>query len=313
MKRVRFRSRFPVAADDLYSWHARDGAFERLVPPWQRVEVASREGSIRDGDVLTMQLSFGPLRTTWIALHDSHVEGEQFRDTQIRGPFRVWKHTHRMHAESLRSSVLEDDIVYEVPFEQLVDRFVPNLVHSEIRRMFRFRHLRTRMDVSRHDRFLSEPRIDFALLGNHPFAKQVRAFLTGGGHREVDALNATTLIDMRHLTGAASQVLFPIDNQHVITLYPRQDRPNGGAGTSRQTGIAVPPVVIGPSFKMPGLLDRFRASDSRVPGNVDDWIAEDDLIWWMYCSALRPGQASSEYTRSFATQDAARRFIAGRL
>ena len=38
------RSRMPVPATELFSWHAREGAFERLMPPWEAAELVERTG-----------------------------------------------------------------------------------------------------------------------------------------------------------------------------------------------------------------------------------------------------------------------------
>ncbi|HEU4753537.1 MAG TPA: TIGR01777 family protein, partial [Armatimonadota bacterium] len=55
------RSEIEVPAEELFAWHARPGAFERLVPPWERIRVLEREGGIRDGAHLLMELRKGPV------------------------------------------------------------------------------------------------------------------------------------------------------------------------------------------------------------------------------------------------------------
>ena len=37
-------SRLPVEPETAYGWHARPGAFERLVPPWQSIRVVESSG-----------------------------------------------------------------------------------------------------------------------------------------------------------------------------------------------------------------------------------------------------------------------------
>ena len=39
------RSRIPAPAEAVFDWHARPGAFERLTPPWQPVEIVERSGA----------------------------------------------------------------------------------------------------------------------------------------------------------------------------------------------------------------------------------------------------------------------------
>ena len=42
------RSRLEASADEVYRWHARPGALERLSPPWDPPVVESRAGTIED-------------------------------------------------------------------------------------------------------------------------------------------------------------------------------------------------------------------------------------------------------------------------
>jgi ligand-binding SRPBCC domain-containing protein len=313
MKHVRFRSLVPVPAADLFAWHASDGAFERLVPPWQNVEVVSRSGSIRDGDELTMKINLGPVSTTWLALHDSYVDGKQFRDTQVAGPFCVWKHTHRVHEETSRSSILDDDIEFEVPFDRVASPFIGHIVHKEIRKMFRFRHLRTRLDLHHHDQNRERPRLDFAVVGSHPLAGQLRAFLTGGGHNEAEVSKASTLIDLRQISKAGGSALAVAGEQHLIALHKGQHQHTTSLGRTKQTVIAVPPRVIGPSFAGARLFDVVPGIRSSFDRTDQEWIAEDDLIWLVHFLAMNPELTPHDFSNTFTTQNAAKRFLGGYL
>ena len=65
---MRWRSLMPVPAEELYAWHARPGAFERLLPPWERITVAAREGTFgTDGHRVAFRAhSLGPFKGTWL-------------------------------------------------------------------------------------------------------------------------------------------------------------------------------------------------------------------------------------------------------
>jgi ligand-binding SRPBCC domain-containing protein len=41
-----YRSRFEVSADELFDWHMRPGALERLTPPWQPMRVIESQGGM---------------------------------------------------------------------------------------------------------------------------------------------------------------------------------------------------------------------------------------------------------------------------
>ena len=52
MTRLRYRrhTRIAAPAEEVFSWHARPGALERLTPPWEQVTVESRTGGVEPGE-----------------------------------------------------------------------------------------------------------------------------------------------------------------------------------------------------------------------------------------------------------------------
>ncbi|MCC6358929.1 MAG: TIGR01777 family protein [Phycisphaerales bacterium] len=173
------RSTLGAPADALFGWHASPGAFERLAPPWETLRIIGRTGSIRDGDRLTFQLRKWPAWITWEAVHRGFVEGEQFVDEQLRGPFRRWVHTHRFERVDAGRSALVDHVDFEPPFAAITK----STVRRAIERMFRWRHERTRLDVERHQHFRDRPRLRVVIAGASGLVgTELAAFLTAGGH-----------------------------------------------------------------------------------------------------------------------------------
>ncbi|MCB9762497.1 MAG: TIGR01777 family protein [Alphaproteobacteria bacterium] len=179
------RTVMPVPPQELYNWHAREGAFERLIPPWESVDVEDRRGSITDGSRLIMRNRVGPFKMRWVADHREHVEGEQFQDVQTEGPFSSWVHTHRFlpHESGPNTSVLHDHIEYELPLGAAGDLVAGGRVRRRLEMMFAFRHRRTRWDLERHARFADQPRRVVAVTGASGLVgTALCAFLTTGGH-----------------------------------------------------------------------------------------------------------------------------------
>jgi len=50
MTEIAQRSLMPAAADELFAWQARPGAFERLLPPWEQVELRRVARSLSGGE-----------------------------------------------------------------------------------------------------------------------------------------------------------------------------------------------------------------------------------------------------------------------
>src|SRR5437899_2010252 len=109
------RSCIDAPAEEAFRWHARPGALERLTPPWTRLEVVERTGGIENGARAVLMMPLGPRRVRWVAEHFDYVEGRQFCDRQVAGPFAHWEHTHRFEPDGPSACSLEDRIVYALP------------------------------------------------------------------------------------------------------------------------------------------------------------------------------------------------------
>lgn len=169
----------PVSAETLHDWHAREGALQRLVPPWEAVELAEHTGTIADSRVVMRMGVMGPIRQTWVAQHSDHVPGRQFRDTQVSGPFAAWVHTHRFEPNEAGSELV-DHIDYTLPMGPLGSLFGGAFALARIERMFDFRHQRTAEDLSRH---AGKAPMRVAVTGaSGLIGTQLCAFLSTGGH-----------------------------------------------------------------------------------------------------------------------------------
>lgn len=146
------RSLMPASAEELFAWHSRPGAFERLVPPWERLEIRRPVRSLANGDRAEVLMRIGPFRQRWIAEHHALPDGIGFRDVQLTGPFAKWEHTHRMTSADAgnSSSWLEDHIHYDVPFGTIGRALVGRHIRQSVERTFAYRHRVTAADLAAH-------------------------------------------------------------------------------------------------------------------------------------------------------------------
>lgn len=180
------RSTFPVPVHELFAWHSRPGAFQRLTPPWESVEMEVDEGGIQEGARKVMVMRMGPVPLRWEAQHTDCKEDELFRDVQVRGPFATWEHEHRFSAEGDDRSGLEDHIVYRLPLSPLSQWVAGWAVRRKLERMFAFRHRTTQNDLERHAAFRDRKRLRVAITGASGLLGQnLTAFLQTGGHEVV--------------------------------------------------------------------------------------------------------------------------------
>ena len=140
--------RTPIAttAGALWRWHAAPGAFERLRPPWEQVEILARSGdALTDGLQVTLRLRRGPIALRWVLRHEAVEPGVGFDDVQVRGPFATWHHAHRFR-DHPDGALLDDTITATFPGGSLGRAIGAPILARQLDRMFRYRH-----DVTRHD------------------------------------------------------------------------------------------------------------------------------------------------------------------
>ncbi len=180
-----YARRSPIAASSgaLFRWHAQPGAFERLTPPWEPVEILERPAALEDGSRAVLAIRIGPFRKRWIAEHRACRPGVGFDDVQISGPFARWHHRHRMHARGPERSELVDHIEYALPFGPLGRLLGGRSVQRKLERMFRYRHEITAEDLLAHGGAAAGRSLRIVITGASGFlGRTLVPFLTTGGH-----------------------------------------------------------------------------------------------------------------------------------
>lgn len=180
------RSPMPCSRAELAAWHFRAGALERLVPGWSGVRVLQSLDGMRNGVIAELSVPLGVgIRSRWKAIHEEVVEGEQFVDRALSGPFAAWRHVHRFldaPAGTAAASVLEDDITFRLPLGAL-GSLGEGLVRGDLARTFAWRHRRTANDLARHAAWRGAP-LTVAISGASGLVgRALSAFLSTGGHR----------------------------------------------------------------------------------------------------------------------------------
>lgn len=175
----------PVA--EVFAWHERPGAFQRLAPPWQKLELLSQVGGIRDGAKVSLRTKIGPAWVRWDVEHRDYIEGVQFRDVQLRGPFAHWEHLHRVEpVDGGRACVLTDAITYQLPLGVLGRIGGGAFARAELERLFNYRHALTKADMETTTRYISVRPMTFVVAGASGLVgRQLTAFLQTQGHRVI--------------------------------------------------------------------------------------------------------------------------------
>lgn len=165
--------------DEVWRWHTRPGAVQRLSPPFLPMRAVVEAGSVADGTAeLRMGPSWGPL---WLAHHqaDSYQEGRRFVDVAevpvLRGMAeRVlpWRHEHLFQPLGPDQTRVTDMVTTRVP-------------RAVLARVFAYRHRQLSDDLATHRgmRALRPSPMTVAITGaSGTVGRSLSALLTTGGH-----------------------------------------------------------------------------------------------------------------------------------
>ncbi len=184
MQEFEYTSFIDAAASELFAWHERPGAFERLAPPWMPMRLESSEG-IRDGQETVLRLGWGPLAVRWVARHQDYHEGAAFTDVQVSGPFEAWTHVHEFEDHDSGRCKVTDRIFYEPPFGAAGEWMAGGHIENTLREQFAYRHRILRHDSGLHGRY-PQGSLTIAITGaSGLIGSTLAAFLKTGGHRVI--------------------------------------------------------------------------------------------------------------------------------
>ena len=203
-----FPMELPHGAGEVFDWHMRAGAFERLSPPWKRVEVLEREGTIRPGDRVVLRMRVGPLWFRWVARHGDWEEGRLFTDELEEGKlFARWYHRHRIEdlgtgGDGARCGMI-DEVWWRLPWAPLSHWVAGGHVARDLERVFHYRQRVLRDDLALHARFAERRRRRVLIAGSTGLVgSALTALLTTGGHE------VTRLVRRRKAGCADAQVVW---------------------------------------------------------------------------------------------------------
>ena len=144
--RMKFAKESVIKAppERVFAFHELPDAIERLIPPWEDVEVLQKADISQIGSRAILQIRvLGLFRKRWVAEHTLYDPPNVFEDIQVSGPFINWRHRHifEPHAEG---TVLRDEIEYRPPLWIFGTLAAPLVIAPKLAKMFAHRHEVTR-------------------------------------------------------------------------------------------------------------------------------------------------------------------------
>ena len=168
-------------AEFIYDWHTRDGAFDRLLPPWEKVQLLGVDGAFDHRSVHIKMKRFGaPIY--WTAHHKDIIPGRQFVDEQVKGPFKFWRHHHGFQPLADDRTKVVDDVEFKLPLSLVTHLVGGRMVRKDIAKMLTYRHAILKHDLELQYEWPLETQV-IGITGASGFIGQSLVnFLTAAGH-----------------------------------------------------------------------------------------------------------------------------------
>ncbi|MES2528103.1 MAG: TIGR01777 family oxidoreductase [Bdellovibrionota bacterium] len=129
----------PYDQTRVYSFFSEAKNLETITPPWLHFKIQKLSTpQIEQGTLIDYKLKIKGVPVRWRTLISSWYPKESFVDEQLKGPYKLWHHTHRFSTID-NGTLMTDRVVYQMPFGILGDFVRLVMVHRDIKTIFAYR------------------------------------------------------------------------------------------------------------------------------------------------------------------------------
>jgi len=141
IKREQF---IPQPTPAVFDFFQRAENLESITPPWLRFRILTPLPiAMRQGAMIRYRLRLRGLGITWLTEIAQWNPPWEFVDVQIKGPYRLWRHTHRFFRVG-GGTRMTDTVEYSLGFGILGELAHRVVVAADLARIFDYRALRIR-------------------------------------------------------------------------------------------------------------------------------------------------------------------------
>ncbi len=132
----------PLPRTDVFTFFADATNLERITPPMLSFKVLTALPiQMHPGTLIDYRIGLRGIPMRWRTEITAWDPPTRFADTQVRGPYREWVHTHTFEDED-GGTLMRDEVRYQVPGPTLLGRLAHAcVVRRDVTRIFEFRHL----------------------------------------------------------------------------------------------------------------------------------------------------------------------------
>jgi ligand-binding SRPBCC domain-containing protein len=132
--------RVEVPIDLAFAFYGDSDNLEPLTPPWLHFEVTTpRPLILRAGALLDYKLKLHSVPVRWTTLIETWEPPLRFVDSQAKGPYSLWEHTHLFERAGDGATIIHDRVRYAIPLGPLGTIAHRLFVRRDLERIFDYR------------------------------------------------------------------------------------------------------------------------------------------------------------------------------
>ena len=125
--------------EEVFAFFSNVSNLEIITPPWVYFQILTPQPIVmRAGTVMDYRIRLCGVPMKWRTLIETFEPNLRFSDTQVRGPYQYWHHTHEFQQtpEGVR---MNDHIRYAIPLGPLGDFARWLFVRRQLEQIFNYR------------------------------------------------------------------------------------------------------------------------------------------------------------------------------
>jgi hypothetical protein len=134
------QQRVAAPRHEVFAFFADAANLERMTPPLLGFEILTPQPILMHaGTHIDYRIKLHGIPMTWQTLIESYEPDDRFIDVQLKGPYKVWHHTHTFADAPDGGTELGDCVRYVLPFGLLGTIAHALVVKRQLRQIFDYR------------------------------------------------------------------------------------------------------------------------------------------------------------------------------
>lgn len=134
-----FKQYFALPREKVFHFFCDAGNLEKITPPSLNFKILSMSTpQIQAGTLINYKLKIHGVPIHWTTQIETWEKNIKFTDTQLKGPYSLWHHTH-LFEDLAEGTLMTDVLIYKLPLMQMGRTAAQALVDKDVESIFKFR------------------------------------------------------------------------------------------------------------------------------------------------------------------------------